>query len=190
MASPGTDPAGDREWNAGTLEAACSLLLSPTEVSVLSTSRRQCKRLKRESSQASVLPRLAPPHFPTTAPMMQPREKKRARLLPIDTLDVLDNDLLFRCASYLDADGLARIGWTSAVFGIPQAGQQRSLVNESARQRFQQGATDEERSRLPKYENESDVGLCRALEQLRKPLGFDELVGDGFGPQENPASVK
>ena len=120
---------------------------------------------------------------------MQTRANKRARLLPSATLDVLDNDLLIRCASYLDADGLAKLGRTSARFGIPQAGQQRSLVNEAARQQFRQSTTDEERSCLPKHNGESDVGLYRALELLRQPLRFDELVGIGFRPQENPASV-
>ena len=86
-------------------------------------------------------------------------------------------------------DGLAQLGRTGARFGIPQAGQQRSLVNETARQQFRQSATDEERSRLSKYDDESDVGLYRALEMLRWPLCFDELVGNGFGPQEHPASV-
>ena len=120
---------------------------------------------------------------------MQTRDNKRARLLQSAALDVLGNDLLIRCASYLDADGLAQLGRTSARFGIPQAGQERSLVNEAAHQRFQQGATDEERSSLPKYGDESDIGLYRALELLRQPLCFDELVGKSFGPQEHPARV-
>ncbi|EJK47259.1 hypothetical protein THAOC_34029 [Thalassiosira oceanica] len=88
---------------------------------------------------------------------MEPRNK-RARP-PSATLDVLGNDLLVRCASYLDADGLVQLGRTSARFGIPQAGQQRSLANEAARQQFRQNATDEEISRLPTYNDESDVGL-------------------------------
>jgi len=97
---------------------------------------------------------------------------------------------MIRCASYLDADGLTQLGRTSARFGIPQAGQRRSLVNEAAHQRFKQNATDEEKSRLPKYHDESDIGLYRALMLLRQPLCFDELVGNGFGPQEqHPASV-
>ena len=121
--------------------------------------------------------------------MMQPRDNKRARLLPSDTLDALDDDLLIRCASYLDVDGLAQLGRTGARFGIPQAGQQRSSVNEAAHQRFRLSATDEERSRLPESDDESDVGLCRALELLRQPLCFDELVGNGFRPQVHPASV-
>ena len=120
---------------------------------------------------------------------MQTRDNKRARLLPGAALDVLGSDLLSRCASYLDADGLTQLGRTSARFGIPHAGQQRSLVNESARQRFQQSATDEETNRLPKYDGESDVGLYRALELSRQLLCFDELVGYGFGPQVNPARV-
>ena len=122
--------------------------------------------------------------------MMQPRDNKRARLLPSATVDTLDNDLLIRCASYLDADGLVQLGRTSARFGIPQHGQQRSLVNEAAHRRFRQSATDEERKCLPKYGDESDIGLCRALEQLKRPLCFDELVGKGLSLHENPARVK
>ena len=117
------------------------------------------------------------------------RDNKRARLLPSATLDPLGDDLLIRCASYLDADGLAKLGRTSKRFGVPQAGQRRSLVNEAAHQWFRQSATDEERSRLPKYDDESDVGLYHALESLRHPLCFDELAGKGFSPQEHPARV-
>ncbi|EJK75239.1 hypothetical protein THAOC_03044 [Thalassiosira oceanica] len=118
---------------------------------------------------------------------MEPRNK-RARL-PSAALDVLGNDLLVRCASYLGADGLAQLGRTSARFGIFHAGQERSLANEAARQQFRESATEDERSRLPKYDDESDVGLLRALEQLRRPLCFHELAGNGFSPQEHPASV-
>ena len=63
---------------------------------------------------------------------MQTRDNEQARLLPSAALDALDNDLLIRCASYLDADGLAQLGRTSARFGIAQPGQERSLVNEAA----------------------------------------------------------
>ena len=113
-------------------------------------------------------------------------------MVPGATLDALDNDLLVQCASYLDAEGLAQLGRTSPRFGIPQAGQQRSLANQAAHQQFQQSATDEEISRLPKYENESDIALFRELELLRQPLCFDELVAGGFGGrshQECAASV-
>ncbi|EJK76697.1 hypothetical protein THAOC_01526, partial [Thalassiosira oceanica] len=119
--------------------------------------------------------------------MMQPR--KRAKLSPSAALDALDNDLLVRCASYLDANGLAQLGRTSARFGITQPGQPRSLVNEAAHQQFRESTTDEERRCLPKHEDESDVGLCRALELLRRPLCFDELAGNGFGPQEHPSRL-
>ena len=60
-------------------------------------------------------------------------------------------------------------------------------MNEAAHQRFRQSATDEERDWLPKYGDESDIGLYRALESLRQPLCFDALVGYGFSRQENPA---
>ncbi|EJK54878.1 hypothetical protein THAOC_25456 [Thalassiosira oceanica] len=122
--------------------------------------------------------------------MMQPHESKRDKLLPDPTLlEALDNDLLLRCVSYLDADGLARLGRASAAFGTPQAGQQRSLVNEAAHQLFRRSATDEERICLPKRDDESDIGLYRALEQLREPLSFDELAGSGFSLQEHPARI-
>ncbi|EJK77157.1 hypothetical protein THAOC_01030, partial [Thalassiosira oceanica] len=125
-----------------------------------------------------------------TFTMMQPRDSKRAKPLPDPTLiEALDNDLLLRCASYLDADSLARLGRASAAFGIPQAGQQRSLANEAAHQLFRRSATDGERRCLPKNDDESDIGLYRALEQLREPLSFDELAGRGFSPQEHPARV-
>ena len=121
---------------------------------------------------------------------MHPRDSKRAKPLPNSTLiEALDNNLLIRCASYLDADSLVRLGRASTMFGTPQDGQQRSLVNEAAHQLFRQSATDEERSCLPKHDDESDIGLYRALEKLRQPLSFDELAGNGFSPQEHPAHV-
>ncbi|EJK43822.1 hypothetical protein THAOC_37695 [Thalassiosira oceanica] len=135
-------------------------------------------------------PRDSKQRAPLMNTMMQPRDSKRARPLPDPTLlEALDSDLLLRCASYLDADGLAWLGRASAAFGKPQDGQQRSLANEAAHQRFRRSATDEERRCLPKHDDESDIGLYRALEQLRAPLSFDELAGSGFSPQENPARV-
>ena len=75
---------------------------------------------------------------------------KRARLLPSATLDALDNNILVQCTLYLDVDGLVQLGRTSTRFGIPQPGQQRSLVNKAAHQRFnRQTATDEEMGCLP-----------------------------------------
>ncbi|EJK52711.1 hypothetical protein THAOC_27991, partial [Thalassiosira oceanica] len=146
---------------------------------------RQCRQCRLHTAPLSLLSFLD-----SLVMMMRPRDSKRARPLPDPTLlEALDNDLLVRCASYLDADGLARLGRASAAFGTPQAGQQRSLANEAAHQRFRQSATDEERGCLPKHNDESDIGLYRALEQLREPLSFDELAGDGFSPQENLARV-
>ncbi|EJK67301.1 hypothetical protein THAOC_11689 [Thalassiosira oceanica] len=120
---------------------------------------------------------------------MRPRDSKRARPLPDPTLlEPLDSDLLLRCASYLNAVGLARLGRTSAAFGTPQAGQQRSLANEAAHQLFRWSVTDEERRCLPKHDDdESNIGLFRALEQSREPLSFDKLAGSGLSLQENPA---
>ncbi|EJK58939.1 hypothetical protein THAOC_20898 [Thalassiosira oceanica] len=115
---------------------------------------------------------------------------KRARPLPDPTLlEALDSDLLLRCASFLDAEGLAWLGRASAAFGTPQAGRQRSLANEAAHQRFRRSATDEERICLANHDDESDIGRYRALEQLREPLSFDQLAGRGFSLQEHPALV-
>ncbi|EJK45187.1 hypothetical protein THAOC_36211 [Thalassiosira oceanica] len=112
---------------------------------------------------------------------------KSATLPSNAALDILGTDLLIRCASYLDAHGLVQLGRTSARYGIPQAGLKRSLANEAARQRFRQSVTDKEKGCLPKCNDESDIGLYRALELMRQPLGFDELVGGGFSPQEHPS---
>ena len=106
-------------------------------------------------------------------------------MMPGATLDALGNDVLTLCASYLDAHGLAQLGRTSARFG----GQQNSLVNATARERFRQSATDEEKKVLPKYDDESDIGLYRALELLRRPLRFDKIVGCGFTPRKRPSSL-
>ncbi|EJK48693.1 hypothetical protein THAOC_32486, partial [Thalassiosira oceanica] len=167
------------------------LVVAASWPACIGSARAACSTLARNDKIRLAILSETPAPAPTVArgSTMLPRDNKRALLLPTAALDDLGNDLLVRCASYLDADGLAQLGRTSARFGIHQAGQQRSLANEAARQRFRQSATDEERSRLPKYGDESDVGLLRALEQLRKPLCFDELVGNGFSPQEHPASV-
>jgi len=103
-------------------------------------------------------------------------------------LDSLGNDLLIRCASYLDAVGLVQLGRASARLGIPRAGQERSLVNEAAHQQLKT-ATDGERDCLPKHDDESDIALYRALKLLRQPLCFDVLVGGGFRIQETSAKV-
>ena len=69
-------------------------------------------------------------------------------------------------------------GWPAKIFGERFGPQQ-----------FRQSATDEERVCLPKHDDESDVGLYRALELLRRPLRFDELAGNRRSPQGHPASV-
>ena len=42
---------------------------------------------------------------------------------------------------------------------------------------------------MPKCDDEFNIGLYRSLEQLRQPLCFDQLAGNGFRAQENNASV-
>ena len=39
-------------------------------------------------------------------------------------------------------------------------------------------------------EDESNIGLCRALESLRQPLCFDVQAGNWFGPREHPARLR
>ncbi|EJK60616.1 hypothetical protein THAOC_18993 [Thalassiosira oceanica] len=102
---------------------------------------------------------------------MQTRDNKLVGMLPSATLDTLDTR----------ADERKVRG--------PPSRPTKIFVNEAAHKRFRQSATEEEESRLPKCGDESDVGLFRALELLRQPLRFDELAGNGFGPQEHPARV-
>ena len=177
-----------KRGNCGnTSEAEPSLLSTPLHPGQSSPSGLDVVSVAEEgvASRRATLARTTSLQKSTSTLIMQPCDDKRARRLP----DTLDNDLLIRCASYLDADGLAQLGRTSARFGIPPHGQQRSLVNEAAHQQFRQSATDEERKCLSKHSDESDIGLYRALETLRQPLCFVELVWRGFGPQEHPTTV-
>ena len=171
----------------GTMEARLAALeaIVRQQHSEIQHLRDRVGFLEAEAGHTPAANKRAKPTHPST-------DQPDRRNLPMSrppSASSLHNDLLIRCASYLDAEGLARLGRTGARFGIPQAGERRSLVNEAAHRRFVRSATSSEKWNLPKYGDESDVGLCRALEQLRKPLCFDELVGRGFSPQDHPASA-
>ena len=89
----------------------------------------------------------------------------------------LGSDLLIRCVSYLDPNGMVQLGCTSTLFGRIQPGCQRSFVNRTAHQVFL-GASEHEQDALPKYANESDVKLYRELLSLRQALIFSECSPD------------
>ncbi|EJK51791.1 hypothetical protein THAOC_29007 [Thalassiosira oceanica] len=63
--------------------------------------------------------------------------------------------------------------------GTRSEGQQLSLVDRAAKVAFEMLATDEERTRLPKYDDESHLSLLSRLEQARRPLEFDRFVSVG-----------
>ena len=94
---------------------------------------------------------------------------------------MLNNDSLFKIASYLPADGLLNLALTCKRFGIAPAsdsiGDSLSLVEETARRMVQNIATNEEKNALPNYDGDNWLSKYNYLQLLRVPLAFDQLTG-------------
>lgn len=97
------------------------------------------------------------------------------------TVDIsrTDQDLVAGIASFLGSGDLVNVGLTCRRLGTRSEGQQLSLVDRAAKVAFEMLATDEERTRLPKYDDESHLSLLSRLEQARRPLEFDRFVSVG-----------
>ncbi|KAL7533176.1 hypothetical protein ACHAXR_005086 [Thalassiosira sp. AJA248-18] len=92
--------------------------------------------------------------------------------------NVFDNDILLNVAAFLESSDLASLALTCRSLGSNQQHVSGwSLVEDVARQIISNSQSEEERSALQRYENESWVALLRELELLRSPLEFDLLVG-------------
>ncbi|EJK76513.1 hypothetical protein THAOC_01721, partial [Thalassiosira oceanica] len=98
------------------------------------------------------------------------------------TVDIsrTDQDLVAGIASFLGSGDLVNVGLTCRRLGTRSEGQQLSLVDRAAKVAFETSATDEERTRLPKYDDESHLSLLSRLEQARRPLEFDRFVSVGW----------
>ena len=62
--------------------------------------------------------------------------------------------------------------------GFSRDGQQRLLAKAAASRMFTSAATENETIVLPRYDNESEIEVLHQLYSLRKPLDFDQLIGE------------
>ncbi|EJK56946.1 hypothetical protein THAOC_23069 [Thalassiosira oceanica] len=99
------------------------------------------------------------------------------------------SDMIVRCLSYLDSRDLANVALTSRAYG---GGVQRPstsadavpplpFVEKAAMQIYAEETTADERAVLPRYEDESWLGLLHDLEIHRGRLVFHRLIGSGTG---------
>ena len=89
----------------------------------------------------------------------------------------IDYAIVAKIGSFLGAVGLLNLGFATKQFGLAVEGEELSFVEKVARQSFETLATEEERRQLPKYHGETYMSLLFQLEELRRPLEFDMLVG-------------
>ena len=106
-------------------------------------------------------------------------KKLKMTVPPGVDLSVFDDDLMVGALSFLGTHDLVSLAKTSKRFSLSQEGQP-SLIERAASWAFMNSASVEEKTRLPKYTNESHLELLRQLEIGRENLGFDLLVGDSF----------
>ena len=97
-------------------------------------------------------------------------------------LVMFNSDSLFKIASYLPADGLLNLALTCRRFGAAplsdsDGDSSLSLVEETARRLVHDIATEEQRNALPGYDEYNWLFKYNYLQSLRKPLTFDQLVG-------------
>ena len=80
---------------------------------------------------------------------------KRQKVAAVESA-LFNPDVVFLLAGLLDARDLCQVSLTCKALGGKQAANNGlSLVEEAARQLFEQSATEWERSCLPKYDDES-----------------------------------
>ena len=95
---------------------------------------------------------------------------------------MFNSDSLFKIASYLPAEGLLNLALTCRRFGAAPLSDSNgdsslSLVEETARRLVHDIATEEQRNALPGYDGYNWLFKYNYLQSLRKPLTFDQLVG-------------
>ena len=97
-------------------------------------------------------------------------------------------DVVFLLAGLMGAEDLCQLSLTCKALGgkRPSHGG-LSLVEEAAR-RLIDGASDDEKAALPRFEGESWVELYRHFLMLRSRLTFDQLIGSNLEHCEGDAS--
>ncbi|EJK70658.1 hypothetical protein THAOC_07963 [Thalassiosira oceanica] len=95
-------------------------------------------------------------------------------------------DVVRQLLVFLDAKDLCQVKVTCMALGSANDGAAfngLSMVEEAAMQVYE-GASDEEKAMLPRYNGESRIELYHHLLLLRGRLTFDQLVGSGVGYRE------
>ena len=103
-----------------------------------------------------------------------------------NNISTVSNDIVLNITSYLGSRDLVSLALTCRRFGIVKEGNEDNLVNKAAQDIIKSKWTsDDERHQLPKYNEESWIGLYRELEVLRSPLFFDSLFGQDINHYSN-----
>ena len=108
------------------------------------------------------------------------RTTKRIKISPGIKIGlfVLDSNIVTYIVSYLPPADLVNVGRTCGRFGSARDGQRRSLANEAASRMFTSAATEYETNALPRYNDESEIGVLRQLYSLRESLDVEQLIGE------------
>ena len=113
---------------------------------------------------------------------------KRQKVATVESV-LFNPDVVILLADLLDARDLSQVSQTCKALGGEQAAYGGlSLVEEAAR-RLIDGASDDEKAALPKFEGESWVELYRHLLMLRSKLTFDQLIGRNITHCDGDAST-
>ena len=116
---------------------------------------------------------------------------KRQKIATVQSA-LFSPDVVFLLAALLDARDLCQVSLTCKALGDKHAAVYNglSLVEEAARQLFEQNATERERSCLSKYDDEGWIELYHHLLMLRSKLTFDQLVGSNIQYGEDRSIVQ
>jgi len=105
---------------------------------------------------------------------------KRRRISTVEpALTILANiDVLGHLATFLEAGELCQVLATCKTLGSSDesAFDGLSMTDEAARRMFE-SASDEEKTKLTRFDDEGWIELCHHLLMLRTPLTFDQLGG-------------
>ena len=105
-------------------------------------------------------------------------EVKRQRVAVVEST-LANIDVVSQLAAFLEAKDLCQVKATSKALGSANDGAAFNglSITEEAARRLYEGASDEEKAMLPRYEGEGWIELYHHLLMLRSRLAFDQLLG-------------
>ncbi|EJK59788.1 hypothetical protein THAOC_19952 [Thalassiosira oceanica] len=122
-----------------------------------------------------------PEPSPSTAMAEQTHSAvKRQRVAVVESA-LANIDVVSQLAAFLEAKDLCQVKASCKALGSASANDGAAVnglsVTEEAARRIYEGASDEEKAMLPRYDGESWIELYYHLLMLRARLTFDQLVG-------------